>query len=399
MWQVPQRHTMTESGLSAAALLAEIRSESLQSLLATVRAEASPPGLTHIPALDTHLASLNRTRHPFREWPLVRGDVLEIQGPAASGKTHFVYHMIVTCLLPEHHRDTELGGWGKAAVLIDTDGKFSIRRLHDLLLSRLRRFLGGDDVTDASTSLEDLAAEYLRNLHVFRPTSSAQLAITLLHLPNYHATDRRLQNKEIGILAIDSMSAFYWRDRYSLEQLRDAADVKSRSDLPPNPLLYVTRALAKFRASHRPVILMTNWGLNPLVPPSSTGEPATPFYRQHLYPFPAPFERHGAAEAISNLQSSQSRDGSATPQSADSARLLEQRLPLHHHITLHPSPIDPFPASFSLGEALRHEHMRAVMVNRGEILGLVRTPGQDTIGEFTFRIGEREVLVDPDEQP
>ncbi|KAL7285160.1 hypothetical protein ACG7TL_000252 [Trametes sanguinea] len=388
---------MSESGLSAAALLAEIRSESLHNFLSSVRSETSPPGLTHIPALDTHLASVNKTLPIPREWPLNRGDVLEVQGPAASGKTHLVYHMLITCLLPERRLDVELGGWGAAAILIDTDGKFNIRRLHELLMSRLRSFLGDDDPLDASTSIEDLATEYLQHLHVLRPTSLTQLAITLLNLQHYHATNTRLQDKEIGLLAIDSLSAFYWRDRYALEQLRDSADNQSRGSLPPNPIYHVLKALAKFRTSHRPVILMTNWGLNPLAKPSANGEPGSPFYRQHLHPFPAPFEPHGAAEAISSLEASQPTGQNATARSGTRSRHSDAILPLHHHITLHPSPIDPFPVSFSLADALRHEDMRAVLVKKGEIRGLVRTPGRATIGEFTFRIGEREVLVDADE--
>ncbi|KAI0673467.1 hypothetical protein C8Q78DRAFT_1017313 [Trametes maxima] len=394
---------MSDEGLSAAALLAEIPSESLQSLLASVRAEATPAGPTWIPALDAYLASVN-TRRTSREWPLNRGDVVEIQGPAASGKTHLVYHMLITCLLPKTLRDVELGCWGKAAIFIDTDSKFNIRRLHELLVSRLRRFLGEEGaISETSISLEDLAAQTLRNLHVFRPTSSAQLAITLLHLPNYHASEPRLQDMEIGLLAIDTMSAFYWRDRYTLEQLRDAVDDSSRGNPPPNPLLHALKALAKFRTSHRTVILMTNWGLNPLEKPSMSGEPVSPFYRQHLHPFPAPFEPHGATEAISNIEASQPRDGAGPPQSIRTGSRTPQppgsTLPLHYHITLHPSPVDPFPASFSLADALHHDDMRAVLVTKGEIKGLVRAPGENTVGEFTFRIGEREVLVDSDDQP
>ncbi|KAI0778512.1 hypothetical protein BD413DRAFT_110217 [Trametes elegans] len=392
---------MSDSSISAAALLAEIPTESLQSLLASVRSETSLPGLTHIPGLDTHLASVN-VRRTSRDWPLNRGDVIEVQGPAASGKTHLIYHMLVTCLLPERYSGTELGGWGKAAILCDADGNFDVRRLHRLLVSRLRRFLGEDDPNNPAMGLEDMATECLRHLHVFRPTSSAQLAITLHRLTAYHATQPRLQNKEIGILAIDSMSAFYWRDRYTLEQIRDAADSSSRANLPHNPLLHVVQALAKLRLSHRPVTILSNWGLNPLSKPSANGAMESPFYKQHLSPFPAPFEPHGAAEGLSSISASQHlQDDAALRTGMSPARPLRPReaLPLHCHITLHPSTIDPFPASFSVADALHHEHMRSVLVNKGEIRGLVRIPGDETLGEFTFRIGDEEVLVGGDEEP
>ena len=279
-------------------------------------------------------------------------------------------------------------------------------RLHQLLASRLSRLLGEDISHDANVpiDLDELATQCLKNLHVFRPTSSAQLAITLIHLPKYHATDSRMQESEIGLLAIDSLSAFYWRDRYSLEQLRDATESSSHATLPPNPLHYVVKALQDFRASHRPVILLTNWGLNAFKS-SVPGESESPFYRQHLHPFPAPFEAHGAAEAISNIQNSQRERSSSVDSSRDSAasRARRQadtsRLPLHYHITLHPARIDPFPASYTLAEAIAQEHMRAALVNEGKIQGLLRTPGSSDVREFAFRIGDREIFVDEPERP
>ena len=303
--------------------------------------------------------------------------------------------------MPCSYNGKEIGGWGKAAVFFDADGKLSVSRLYTLLLSRMRRLIGPEDVSNASVPLEDVVAQRLENLHVFRPTSSAQLAITLLHLPKYHATDPRLRDKEIGLLVIDSLSAFYWRDRYTLEQLRDAADGLTQA-LPPNPLYHVLSALQQFRTSHRPVTLLSNWGLNALTKPSSSGEPASLFYRQHLYPFPAPFESHSADEAMLNIENSQRRPASADTRSDTSGsraqRGVETTLPLHYHITLHPSPIDPFPASYSLADAVSQEHMRAALVTKGEVKGLVRTPGDSNIVEFTFRIGDDEILVQPDEE-
>lgn len=363
-----------------------------------------PAGQTFVPALDMHLSSVN-TRRTSRTWPLNQGDVVEIQGPAASGKTHLLYHMLVTCLIPRQHEGKDIAGWGKAAVLFDTDARFSITRLHRLLVSRLCRLLDLDSAVDSSVIAEDLANQCLKNLHVFHPASSLQLAITLLHLPRYHSTNPRLQEQEIGILAIDSLSAFYWRDRYALEQLRDAAD-SSSENLSPNHLHHVVMALQRFRHSHRPVILLTNWGLNSLVKPAGTGESANTFYRQHLHPFPAPFERHGADEALASIERSQrERREASVGAASDTSTSRAGRsgdsiaLPLHYHFTLQPSPIDPFPASYTLADAIRQEHMRVALVNKGEIRGFVRTPGDDKIGEFTFSIGEEEILVDSDNQP
>ncbi|PIL31628.1 hypothetical protein GSI_06330 [Ganoderma sinense ZZ0214-1] len=394
-----------EGGLRALDILEDIQTESLQTLLASVRRESCSAGHTFIPALDTHLSSVNahRTSH---KWPLNRGDVIEVQGPAASGKTHFLYHMLATCLMPSQHHGKHLGGWGKAAILFDVDGNFDISRLHELLVSRLTRLLSQEESHAAMLSVEcdEVATQCLESLHIFRPTSSAQLAVTLLHLPNYHAMDPRLQDAEIGLLVVDSLSAFYWRDRYSLEQIRDAADSSSHAALPPNLLHHVVKAIQALRSSHRPVTLLSNWGLNAFSKPPGSDEPEFPFYRQHLHPFPVPFEAHGAAEAISNIQSSQKPRASNVDPSRDSPagrarRQADPTLPLHYHITLHPSPIDSFPISYTLAEAVAHEHMRAALVNKGEIRGLVRTPGSSDVGEFAFWIGEKEIFVNDADRP
>lgn len=270
-------------------------------------------------------------------------------------------------------------------------------------MSRLRRLLNAED--DTSDAVEGLAEQCLERLSVFRPTSSVQLAITIRHLSQYHAKEPRLQDYELGILAIDSMSAFYWKDRHALEQLRDSPADSSNSTLPPNLLHYVVDALRHLRRSHRPVILMTNWGLNPVSKQANAGQPVSPFYRQHLHPFPAPFDSpQGSADALLNVENSQRRLSGNDLQTSDAARTprdpeTELTLPLHYHITLRNSPIDPFPASYSLADAINQEHMRAVLVEKAEIRGFVRTPGNDEVQEFTFRIGDREILVEEEDLP
>ena len=364
---------------------------------------ASLAGKTHIPALDAHFTAHNarRTEH---EWPLDRGDVIEVQGPAASGKTHLLYHFILTCIIPPRCGDRDLGGWGKAAILIDTDGNFNAHRFHEVLVSRLNRLLGLQNAEEDSGLVQTYATDCLERFVVFRPTSSVQLAITILDLPRHHRSDARLKDFEIGLLAIDSMSAFYWRDRFALEQLRNVADSSLDVGSAPNLLHYVVDALHQFRRSHRPVILMTNWGLNPLSKVADSGGATKPFYRQHLHPFPAPFDSsHGAAEALANLENTQRvpKDDQAQlnevaiPLARDPPR-FEVPLSLHYHITLHPSPIDPFPATYSLVDAADQEHMRAQLVEKAEIRGFVRAPGSGAVGEFTFCIADQEILVDGD---
>ncbi|KAH9944101.1 uncharacterized protein BXZ73DRAFT_39592, partial [Epithele typhae] len=327
------------------------------------------------------------------------GDVIEVQGPAASGKTHFLYHMILTCLLPSQHHHASLSGWAKAAVVLDTDGTFNVSRLHELLSSRIRRLLRTIDNAVSEDEVTSMATQCLERLLVLRPTSSVQLAITILNLHNILTSDARLCETELGLVAIDSLSAFYWRDRFALEQLRNSSDRSSEAALPSNPTHHIVNALHQFRRAHRPVILLSNWGLNSVSKPTTADGLVSPFYRQHLHPFPAPFDSpHGAAEVLSNI-STQRRPYSGNNQVLGTAfQHSDQGLPIHHHITLQRSPVDPFPASYSLADASAQDHMRAKLVERAEIKGFVRTPGSTDIGTFVFRVGLHEILLN-DDQP
>lgn len=326
---------------------------------------------------------------------LNRGDVIEVQGPAASGKTQLLYHLAACCILPKevkvmsadgHAESTvHLGGWYRSVVVFDCEGRWDTRRLHTILVTRLNLLCSKTQLpplphkSDSTVSL--IALESLSRLHVFRPTSSFQLAATLQNLPKYHA--EKMQNEEMRLLLVDSISSFYWVDRWQAERS------DSKKSFRPNPLKHVLRCLQDVRRSHGPVIVLTNWGLNPLSSATSSVS-STPFFKQHLItPFPAPFD---------------------TPPRPSSGHL--DQLTLNYHITLpfpfvsqlHPDLIgldgDLGHESGMLARALRDERRQEV-VRRGEIGGFVRIPhvgrGQDgnLIGRFGFGVLEHDVLSAP----
>ncbi|KAL1749091.1 P-loop containing nucleoside triphosphate hydrolase protein [Schizophyllum fasciatum] len=299
------------------------------------------PRPTQMPDLDAFVG-------PSWDW----GNVVEIQGPPACGKTHLLYFMLVSCVLP-----MELGGWGKAAVLCDTDGTFDPLRFRQILAQRLRN----PRTTRAEDATDNILRASLQRIHVFRPTTSNELAMTLAHLPAYHCL--RLPDDEIGMLAIDSLSSFHWSDRFTVEQLRAASE---RGAPVTSPLRNVVKALRRFRDSHRPIILLTNWGLSPI--------PHTPFFEQHLRSFPSPF---------------------ANPPPPAEVVVL----PLTHHITLSRRAPRQLREGIALEEAEEQERvLRRPVSEKGEITGLVRIPGQADIGHFTLRIGPDGVHVKQDAQ-
>jgi hypothetical protein len=137
--------------------------------------------------------------------------------------------------------------------VFDTDGTFDIHRLQTLLRKRLpHNFTSGESAT------EQIITIALRNVHVFRPKSSPQLAAGLANLSSYHS--RCLPTSEIALLAIDSARSFYWPDRFAAER----AQLMNLATPPPtasnNPLQTTLTALWSFRRSHRPVIVILNSG-------------------------------------------------------------------------------------------------------------------------------------------
>lgn len=333
---------------------------------------ASPPGSTNIHALDSYLFSVGR-HHASTISALNARDVIEIQGPPGSGKTHLLYQLVIASILPIEYFGTKMYGWGKAALVFDTDGTFDIQRLHNLLLSRSRRLLSVE-------SAERLTRIVLRQVHIFRPTSSVQLAMSLTNIPAYHSA--QLPDNEIGLLAIDSISSFYWPDRFTFEQMNFPAQTGQRRIHASGALHHVLVALQNIRLSHGPVIALTNWGLSPLTKPAHDSGPTT-LYKQHLLPFPVldrPDELN-ASTTVSNIATSSPTSGGPL-------------LPLTHHITLPFVTVPPFGANLSLKEVKDQESKyRKEIVAKGEVVGIVRTSGTSRVGQFTFRIGEEEVIL------
>jgi DNA-repair protein XRCC2 len=185
---------------------------------------------------------------------------VEIQGTPSSGKTHLMYLFLIICITPCEHQSITVGGWDKAAIVFDMDGSFDVTRFNRLLLGRLTR-LFSFDMCVAQT----VAQRSLERLHIFRPTSSTQLAITLTQLGRYHTA--HLPGSEIGLVSIDSINAYHWPDRLIAEHIQTSSlspehRKASSSSLPP---LRILTALSSLRATHAPVIIMTNRALQSTV--------------------------------------------------------------------------------------------------------------------------------------
>ena len=250
----------------------------------------------------------------------------------------------------------------------------------------------------------------LSRLHVFRPRSSAQVATTLMHLPEYHSTHPSLHLEEIGLLAVDSLSAFYWSDRLLAEQLRSVdKSVSAGLTEPVSPMRQITIALQRVRALRGPLTVLANWGLNPSKESAHTGEPY-PLYKQHLHPFPSPFDDTTIIASPSRPRGStthlQSSSGSAPSNLAQSVRTSESSMSLRarqefastHHITLSPRPAVPCTSLLDPSATEEGAVFGANIMQNGILEGFLRTPGGSPSTHFAFRITEDGLVFESSEE-
>lgn len=281
-----------------------------------------------------------------------------------------------------------------------------MHRLHFLLKTRIVTSFGSHRHTallrgDPSQIQEDIMHEALLNLHLFRPSSSAQVAATIMHLPKYHHDEPHIQHREMGLVVVDSLSSFYWQDRLITEQLRagpSSADART-------PFRHVLTAIERLRTSHRPTILLTNWGLNPVEKPSPTALSTYPFFRQHLYPFPPDFL---------DLPHPSTRQGVIPPDVPPAPRPTStapppenpivpakalSTLPLTHHVTLVRRAPEPISVEAALESASTSHLMeeREEGAEKQEFEGLVRTPGTTKILRFKLIVQKDNVAIEPED--
>lgn len=243
--------------------------------------------------------------------PIGRGDVVEIQGPASSGKTHFLYQLLLSCILPRAESSGTPAHQGTSAIIYDLDFSFDILRFRRILTKRISCLFPMFGATEHA----ELVQASLRRLHIFRPRSQSQLAASLKYLPSYHVT--RMPENEIGFLAIDSISTYYWPERLREEQMHHFAPerARNRSDI----LCSVLAALGDVIQLYSPVVVLTNWGLHAVAQVHHPHGPAV-LYKQHLRHFPM----------LHNVSSIGTR---AIPENCDST-ILSRSIVLAHHISL-----------------------------------------------------------------
>ena len=162
------------------------------------------------------------------------GNVVEFSGQEGSGKTEMLLHLIANCILPKSWKDLKLNGRSVGVILVDTDYHFQLLRLVTVMEHRILNAIKEIEAGTVShmnnkashldnsseqdhlcypekySDYENFIKTCLSRLFIAQCNSSIQFLATVLSLENLLAA-----KPEVGVFMIDSLSAFYWVDRFS----------------------------------------------------------------------------------------------------------------------------------------------------------------------------------------
>ncbi|KAK0252030.1 hypothetical protein LTR91_001788 [Friedmanniomyces endolithicus] len=358
-------------------LLAEVEEVGLDEIFEILRLQTVPFSKSwfNLPQLDrlvneTNQESNSTSSKIFKPTQPIVELTSTIPG---SGKTHLLYHLTALAVLP-----FDLGGKESCAVVLDTDGTFSVPRLAQQLLLLIR----SDSSTDQET--DDILLPSLKHIHIFRPQSFASSIATLTTLPNYlfDPSSHYSLDRAVSFIALASASAYYWQTKASEENAALFASTAAPSSKPGKQPLQVPATYAQLttalklasRTFHCPILLTSHHLAGPPKPNTTTA-----------HDFPS-----------ANNPSHALRPSLPAPLSTlPTLRLTLTRLPVRK-----------LPAGISLEEAAREAVDRQQAVEAGKyscvvnewglderVLSKLQRPGEGGMG-FGFRIEEEGLRVD-----
>ncbi|KAJ2002622.1 hypothetical protein H4R26_003514 [Coemansia thaxteri] len=200
-------------------LLSQIKSESgldVAGLAPPPRSKATAVR-TGIEALDEALSEMSGSDRPL----------LELLGLAGSGKTQAVYRICATTAMARsievkdsasNTQTVSIGGYEAHTLLVDVDGKASMRQLAQYVRVQIKDALShvSLDSDKAEQTVDVEVSRALGRIHVFAPSTTQALIATLAMLPKYVAE----RGIDVGALLIDGLGSAYWLDRKEAVHMR-----------------------------------------------------------------------------------------------------------------------------------------------------------------------------------
>lgn len=131
-------------------------------------------------------------------------EYVEITGECGIGKTSVLLDFVVNSILPKTYHNINIPGNDIEVILINTDHHFNIGTIANLIEFKLKLYLK----VNPTISIVEACLKKITLLNCY---SSDQLKFTFLNLEYILQ-----ENKEIRLVAIDSICSYYWMDRIDL---------------------------------------------------------------------------------------------------------------------------------------------------------------------------------------
>lgn len=165
---------------------------------------------------ETALNFFTRQTYPVLEIPTVApdglrvGETIEVLGEVSTGKTLLLMDCCARCILPKH-----VGGQSMHAIIVDSEGGFSMPQLTNVLLGILK----ASNVISGEAKRDQIIAESLTRLRVMQTLNAEEMLLGLSNLrcecevPLPHMSPDEIDLVQPRLLIIDSASTFAFLDR------------------------------------------------------------------------------------------------------------------------------------------------------------------------------------------
>ncbi|XP_058791917.1 DNA repair protein XRCC2 [Phymastichus coffea] len=126
-------------------------------------------------------------------------DVVELRGTVSSRLNLLLTKLIVKCILP-----LQYNGFSIDVLLINTENQFRVSHLVNILKDEISAIQGPINV-------DSIVEKLLNNLKIINCYNYYQFFVTINSLDNI-----LLKNKKVGMIVLDSISAYYWLQKDEL---------------------------------------------------------------------------------------------------------------------------------------------------------------------------------------
>ncbi|KAF2757656.1 hypothetical protein EJ05DRAFT_511435 [Pseudovirgaria hyperparasitica] len=218
----------------------------LDALVNTTRPIPPPPVIQSHDALLSSSPPHSPIRRPIKPSPQ---PFIDISSPSShSGKTHLLYLITTLAILPQSFQSHTLNGLGCAIIIIDTDGRFNVNRLAQVMRGYIAANATPTDIRSSPppnpnvshhttppppsptqplpplspASVSHILATSLPHVHILRPQSLASTISTLRALPAYLLDLQRHKSarRRLHSVVLDSASTFLWNVRAEEDMAR-----------------------------------------------------------------------------------------------------------------------------------------------------------------------------------